>query len=232
MRLDDAQQAQPINPAPLKPSECSATLFPPSRDCQLIASLLSGHLPAPDNHIVASDLLDCFETAAAVLSASPHRLRQIPGLTRDALIAIKTAESLSILHARAALPDQLNPNLNNYDRVIAFCRSRVANKPREELHVLFLNLRNRLIRAETLQTGTLNHTPAYPREICRRAIELDAAAIILLHNHPGGDPTPSRADIDMTTRIAGAAAALGISVHDHIIVTNTDSLSFKAKGFL
>ena len=128
MRLDDAQQAQPFHPAPREPSECAAALIPPSRECQLIASLLSGHLPAPDTHIVASDLLDYFKTAAAVLSASPHRLLQVPGVTRNALIAIKTAEALSILHARAALPDQLNPNLSNYDKVISFCRSRIANK--------------------------------------------------------------------------------------------------------
>ena len=232
MQLDDAQQAHPIHTPTTRTEPLPAVLLPPTRECQLLASLLSGHLSPDQSLIVASRLLETFDTAATVLTASAHRLRQVPGLNRPALIAIKTAEALSILHAQAALPDELNPNLNNYDRVIAFCRSRLANKPREELHVLFLNIRNQLIRAETLQHGTLNHAPVYPREICRRAIELDAAAVILVHNHPSGDPTPSRADIEMTNKIAAATATLGISTHDHIIVTSSASLSFKAKGFL
>ena len=232
MQLDDAQQARPIHTPPPDNSSPPTLVLPPSRECQLIASLLSGHLSPEQSLIVSSRLLETFDTAASVLTASAHRLRQVAGLNRPALIAIKTAEALSILHAQAALPDELNPNLNNYDRVIAFCRSRLANKPREEMHVLFLNIRNRLIRAETLQHGTLNHAPVYPREICRRAIELDAAAIILVHNHPSGDPTPSPNDIEMTAKIASATATLGISTHDHIIVTGSASLSFKAKGFL
>ena len=132
----------------------------------------------------------------------------------------------------AGLPDHLNPVLDNYDRVIRFCRSRLGHKPREELHILFVNKKQRLIRAETHQHGTIDHTPAYPREICRRAIELDASSLILCHNHPSGDPTPSRADIDMTARIAAAAATLDISVLDHIIVAGAKALSLKAKGHL
>ncbi len=232
MQLDDAQQAHPLHAPTPRNDPLPAVLLPPTRECQLLASLLSGHLSPEQSLIVSTRLLETFDTAASVLTASAHRLRQVPGVNRPALIAIKTAEALSILHAQAALPDELNPNLNNYDRVIAFCRSRLANKPREELHVLFLNIRNQLIRAETLQQGTINHAPVYPREICRRAIELDAAAIILVHNHPSGDSTPSRADIEMTNKIASATATLGISTHDHIIVTSSDSLSFKAKGFL
>ncbi len=233
--MPQLQDSAAFRPPPAAHPQTSSPLPPistPNRECQLLASLLSGFLDPLRSLEVAHALLDSFGTAAAVLSASPHRLRSVPGLDRAGLIAIKTAEALSILHAEAGLPDQLNPLLNNYDRVIKFCRSRLGHKPREELHILFVNQRHRLIRAETHQHGTIDHTPAYPREICRRAIELDASSLILCHNHPSGDPTPSRADIDMTASITAAAATLGISVLDHIIVAGPNALSFKAKGHL
>ncbi len=226
LHLHDSAAANPAPPAPLPP------ISAPSRECQLLAALLSGFLDPLRALDVAQALLDSFGTAAAVLSASSHRLRSVPGLDRAGLIAIKTAEALSILHAEAGLPNQLNPVLDNYDRVIRFCRSRLGHKPREELHILFLNKRQRLIRAETHQHGTIDHTPAYPREICRRAIELDASSLILCHNHPSGDPTPSRADIDMTSRIIAAATTLGISVLDHLIVAGSNAISLKAKGHI
>ena len=152
---------------------------------------------------------------------------------RDAVPELRsTEEQRQRQWCIARFPDQLNPVLDNYNRVIKFCRSRLGHKPREELHILFLNKRQRLIRAETHQHGTIDHTPAYPHEICRRAIELDASSLILCHNHPSGDPTPSRADIDMTTRITTAAATLGISVLDHVIVAgaSASAISLKAKG--
>ena len=232
LQLHDAAHFPPASASPPQTPSPLPTISTPSRESQLLAALLSGFLDPVRSLEVAQALLDSFGTAASVLSASPHRLRSIPGLDRAGVIAIKTAEALSILHAEAGLPDQLNPVLDNYDRVIKFCRSRLGHKPREELHILFVNKRNRLIRAETHQHGTIDHTPAYPREICRRAIELDASSLILVHNHPSGDPTPSRADIDMTTRITTAAATLGISVLDHVIVAGATAISFKAKGYI
>jgi len=232
LHLHDSADFRPPTAAHPQPPPSLPPISTPSRECQLLASLLSGFLDPLHALETAQALLDNFGTAAAVLSASPHRLRSVPGLDRAGLIAIKTAEALSILHAEAGLPDQLNPLLDNYDRVIQFCRSRLGHKPREEFHILFVNKRQRLIRAETHQHGTIDHTPAYPREVCRRAIELDASSLILCHNHPSGDPTPSRADIEMTKRIAAATATLGISVLDHIIVAGPNALSFKAKGHL
>ena len=233
-QLDDAQ-ILPLTPRPLTDPADPARhppIITPSRESQLLASLLSGTLPLHLAHTVAAALLAAFGTPAAVLAATPERLRTIPGMTRSAILAVKTTEALAILHAKAALPDEINPSLSNYTRVIEFCRARLGNKPREEVHLLFLNNRNRLIHAEAHQQGTVNHAPAYPREICRRALELDASAFIIVHNHPAGDPTPSSADLRMTARIKEAAKTLDINLHDHVIVTPTDDFSFSSKGLL
>ena len=233
-QFDDAQ-ILPLTPRPLsEPADLTRhpSIVTASREAQLLASLLSGILPLHLAHPVAAALLAAFETPAGVLAAPPERLRTIPGMNKAAVVAVKTAEALAILHAQAALPDEINPSLDNYTHVIEFCRARLANKPREEVHILFMNNRNRLIRAEVHQHGTVDHAPAYPREICRRALELDAKAFIIVHNHPAGDPTPSAADLKMTARIKEAAKTLDITLHDHVIVTPTDDFSFSTKGLL
>jgi DNA repair protein RadC len=113
-----------------------------------------------------------------------------------------------------------------------YCKLAMGNKKIEEFRVLFLNHRHALIADEVMQRGTINHTPVYPREIIKRALELAAASIILLHNHPSGDPTPSKADIDITTKIIDAAATVNITVHDHVIITQTGHYSFKSFGLM
>ena len=147
-------------------------------------------------------------------------------LSRSSRLPRRSASSLP------ARPRSGGELLNNYDAVIAYCRARMGRRPVEEFRILFMDNRNRLLRDERQTTGTINHTPAYPREVCKRALEVGAAAVILVHNHPSGDPTPSGADIEITRRIEAAAKLLGIAVHDHLIVTRGETLSFKAKGLL
>jgi DNA repair protein RadC len=122
--------------------------------------------------------------------------------------------------------------LSSWSAVLDYCRTAMAFADKEQFRVLFLDKRNQLIADETQQTGTVDHTPVYPREIVKRALELSASSIILVHNHPSGDPTPSRADIDMTRNIAAAAKPLGIAVHDHVIVGRSGHASFKSLGLL
>jgi len=122
--------------------------------------------------------------------------------------------------------------LSSWDKVVDYCRAAMAFEAREQFRILFLDKKNALIADEVQQTGTVDHTPVYPREVVRRALELSASAIVLVHNHPSGDPTPSRADIEMTKLIVETARPLGISVHDHIIIGRRDHASMKGLGLI
>ncbi len=200
------------------------------RDYELLELLLFGAYPRRDVQQLARDLIETFGSLSGVLAAEPVALLKVKDVGEAAVSLIKVAEALGIELAReAALGGEL---LNNYDAVIAYCRARMGRRPVEEFRILFMDNRNRLLRDERQTIGTINHTPAYPREVCKRALEVGAAAVILVHNHPSGDPTPSGADIEITRRIEAAAKLLGIAVHDHLIVTRGETLSFKAKGLL
>lgn len=200
------------------------------KDYELLELLLFGVFRQGDVQQLARDLLEKFGSVAGVLAADPQDLREVPGAGDGVVVILKTAEKLGIELAReGAVSGEV---LGNYDAVIAYCRARMGRRPVEEFRILFLNTRNRLLRDERQTSGTINHAPAYPREVCRRALEVGAASIILVHNHPSGDPTPSRADIEITRRIEAAAKTVGVSVHDHLIVTRGEALSFKAKGLL
>jgi DNA repair protein RadC len=124
------------------------------------------------------------------------------------------------------------PLLNNWDRLLAYLQAAMAREATEQFRILFLDSRNRLIADEAQARGTVNHTPVYPREVVKRALELQATALILVHNHPSGDPTPSAADIEMTAEIKQAATTLGIGVHDHLVIGNGRHLSFRREGLL
>ena len=202
------------------------------RSHELLALLLRGTHSASRASAIAQALLATFPSIAHVLAASREQLETLPGIDNDAICSIKLAESLGIVLATAHLPDDIDPELNNYDKVIDYCRTRLGFKPIEEMHTLFLNNRNRLIRAELSQVGTVNHTPAYPREIVHRALQLHASAIIVVHNHPSTDPTPSRADIEITKKLADAAQLFDIRLQDHIIITPSRATSFRAKGLI
>lgn len=200
------------------------------KDYELLELLLFGAYPRRDVQQLAKDLIDAFGSLGGVLAAEPAALLKVKDVGEAAVSLIKTAEALGVELAREGAVS--GDVLNNYDAVIAYCRARMGRSPVEEFHILFLDNRNRLLRDERQTTGTINHTPAYPREVCKRALEVGASAVILVHNHPSGDPTPSGADIEITRRIEAAAKMLGIAVHDHLIVTRGEALSFKAKGLI
>ena len=200
------------------------------RDYELLELLLFGAYPRRDVQQLAKDLIEAFGSLAGVLSAEPAALLKVRDVGEAAVSLIKVAEALGAELAREGAVS--GDVLNNYDAVFAYCRARMGRRPVEEFRILFLDIRNRLLRDERQTSGTINHAPAYPREVCKRALEVGAASIILVHNHPSGDPTPSRADIEITRRIEAAAKTVGVSVHDHLIVTRGEALSFKAKGLL
>ena len=134
--------------------------------------------------------------------------------------------------ARADVPDTVRPSFGNYDKVIEYCRTLAGHREVEEFHILFLDRKNRLVADETHQRGTICHTPVYPREVCVRALELRASAVIAVHNHPSHCPEPSRADIDMTGRVKEALGTVDVTLLDHVIVTPTASVSFQARGLI
>ena len=201
-------------------------------DRELLELLLAGRRTAADAAALASTLLDIFHTAPRVLAARPDRLRAVPDLSEDAIAAIKTAEALGIRMARENVPETVRPSFGNYSKVIDYCRTLAGHREVEEFRVLYLDRKNRLIADRLHQRGTVCHTPAYPREICVRCLELQASAIIALHDHPSGSAEPSRADIEMTRRIRDALKTIEVTLLDHVIVTPTSSVSFQDRGLL
>ncbi len=201
-------------------------------DRELLELLLSGRHGADDAGDLARSLLDRFGTAPRALAARPDRLRTVPGLSDDAIAALKAAEALGIRMAREEVPETVRPSLGSYDKVIEYCRTLAGHREVEEFRILYLNRKNALVADECLQKGSVCHTPVYPREICIRALELQASAIVAVHNHPSHCPEPSRADIDMTKRIKDALKTIEVTLLDHLIVTPTGSVSFQARGLL
>ncbi len=201
-------------------------------DRELLELLLAGHHAAGGADALATSLLEMFGTAPRALAARTDRLRAVPGLCEDAIAALKAAEALGIRMARADLPETLRPSLGSYDKVIDYCRALAGHCEVEEFHILYLNRRNRLIRHDRHQTGTVDRAPIYPREVCMRSLEAGATALIAVHNHPSGDPAPSRADIDTTKRMRDALRTIEVILHDHIVVTPTGAVSFQAQGLL
>ena len=201
-------------------------------DRELLELLLSGRRGIADSGPLAAALLEVFGTAPRALAARPDRLRSVPGLCDDAIAVLKTAEALGIAMAREAVPDAARPSFGDYDKVIDYCRTLAGHREVEQFHLLFLNRKHRLLASELHQHGSVCHTPAYPREVCIRALELQASAVIATHAHPSGDPEPSRADIDMTGRIRDALKTVGVTLLDHIVVTPTGAVSFKTRGLL
>jgi DNA repair protein RadC len=194
-------------------------------DYELLELLLFRVLPRRDVKPLAKSLLEKFGSFAEVISASEVRLAEVKGMGDAAVTDLKIVQAAARRLLRGALKKR--PVLSSWSTVLDYCRTAQAFADREEFRVLFLDKRNALIADEIQQVGTVDHTPVYPREVVKRALELSATAIILVHNHPGGDPTPSRADIEMTKRIVEIARGLGIDVHDHIIVGRDGHASLK-----
>jgi DNA repair protein RadC len=194
-------------------------------DYELLELLLFRALPRRDVKPLAKSLLEKFGSFAEVVSAPEVRLREVKGLGEAGITELKIVQAAASRFLRGAVKQR--PALSSWTAVLDYCRTAQAFADREQFRVLFLDKRNQLIADEVQQEGTVDHTPVYPREVVKRALELSATAIILVHNHPGGDPTPSRADIDMTKRIIEIARGLGIEVHDHIIVGREGHASMK-----
>ena len=199
-------------------------------DHELIEMILFIALPRRDTKPIARALLARFGNFAGALSAPAQELREIEGLGEAGIAALRTVQAAALRLGEATLKDQ--PLLTNWDQLTAYLNARLARERVEQFRVLFLDAKNRLIADEAQARGTVNHTPVYPREVVKRALELHATALILVHNHPSGDTTPSRADIEMTQEVKRAAAALGITLHDHLIVGRDAPLSFRRKGLL
>ncbi len=194
-------------------------------DYELLEMLLYRSIPRADTKPVAKALLARFGSFAEVMGAPERLLLEIAGVGQSVAFDLKLVAAAANRMARNEIRGR--EVLSSWQRVIDYCRMTMAFETREQFRILFLDKKNALIADEIQQTGTVDHTPVYPREVVRRALELSATAIILVHNHPSGDPTPSRADVEMTRTIAATARPLGIELHDHIIVGRTGHASLK-----
>lgn len=188
-------------------------------------------LPSPATaRDLAGRLADRFGSVAAVFSASPDALAAEPGVTDEVAARVGRVHALAVRLAASKLAGR--DVIASWSALLAYVRSALRNQTREQFRVLFLDKKNGLIRDEVLGVGTVDHAPVYPREVMRRALELGAVHLILVHNHPAGDPTPSQTDIDMTREVVAAGRALKIAVHDHLIVAGDGVASFKALGLM
>ncbi len=199
-------------------------------DYELMELVLFRAIPRRDVKPLAKALIKRFGSFAEAAAARPERLREIEGLGEAAIVEIKLAEAVATRLARGKI--EARQTLSSFVEVLDYCRTAMAYADREEFRILFLDKRNALIADEVQGVGTIDHTPVYPREIIRRALELGASALILAHNHPSGDPTPSAADIRMTKDIVTIAEPFGITVHDHLIVGKHGQTSFRGQKLI
>ena len=199
-------------------------------DYELLEMLLFFAQPKGDTKPLAKGLINRFGSYASVLTAAQRDLFAMQGIGKHSVSAIKLIEASAKRLARAEVMDR--PVLNNWDRLLEYLHTVLAREKIEQFRVLFLDNKNRLLADEAQARGTVNHTPVYPREVVKRALELHATALILVHNHPSGDPTPSRDDIEMTQEVKVAAQALSIVLHDHLIVGNGSWTSLRQEGLL
>jgi DNA repair protein RadC len=199
-------------------------------DYELLEFLLFGAQPRQDTKPLAKALIRRFGSLAAVLAADIEALRSVDGVGDAKIAVLQVAREAAVRLAREDLRDR--PLLTSWERLVDYCRMTLGHEAVEQFRVLFLDRKNRLIADERQQKGTVDHTPVYPREVVKRALELGASALILVHNHPSGDPTPSPADIDMTRAVAAAAESLGIAVHDHLILARSGETSLRGLGLI
>lgn len=226
MTATASRNAAPARPDPGAPE--------PSRDLAglddvaLLALLL--RRSGTDPEAAARTLLDRFGSLGAVAAADAAELARTAEADPRAWADLKVLRELAERLARADASRR--PVVTSWTALEAYVRTAMAHRPREQFRVLYLDYRNTLIRDEMVAEGTVNHAPVYPREVVRRALELSASAMVLVHNHPSGDPTPSRADIEMTRKVVDAARALGLQVHDHIVVGCEGTASFRSLGLM
>jgi DNA repair protein RadC len=199
-------------------------------DYELLELTLFAALPRRDTKPLAKALLARFGSFAEVIAAPRARLMEVKGVGEGVANHLKIVEAAA--HRLAKTQVIGRPALSSWTALLDYCTTAMARIAHEEFRVLFLDRKNVLIADEVQNRGTVDHTPVYPREIVKRALELSASAIILVHNHPSGDPTPSKADIAMTREIVAAAKALGLAVHDHLVIGRGGHASFKSLGLL
>ncbi len=202
--------------------------FPALHDYEALEFLLFRTFPRGDVKPLAKRLMDRFGSLSAVLSASVETLQSVKGVGEAAALDLKLVHELA---QRMGLePLHRRTVISSWSALLAYVKLALAHEPREQFRVLFLDRKNQLIADEVMNEGTVDHAPVYPREIVRRALELSASSVILVHNHPSGDPTPSAADIEMTRQVVDAGRPLRIDVHDHLVVGRQGVASFKALG--
>ena len=199
-------------------------------DYEILEMILFPAKPIGDVKPMAKALLQRFGSFAQVLFAEPGELMKVEEVNDAAVVAIKVAKAAAERMLKEEMADR--PIIKSWTQLLDYCRIHFGHNQNEEFHVLFLNHKLELIADERQQKGTVNHTPVYPREVVKRALELGASSLILVHNHPSGDVSPSKADVDVTRQIADAARPLAIEVHDHLIIGSKKHFSFKSKGLL
>lgn len=199
-------------------------------DYELLELMLFAASPRGDVKPLARRLIAEFGSFAEAVSAPAEALDRVDGMGDAAVAAVKAAEAAAARLLAAGVRDK--PVLSNWQALLDYCHAAMARQPVEQVRVLYLDRRNRLIRDEVQGRGTVDHTPLYPREVLKRALELGASALIVVHNHPSGDPTPSQADIAVTAQLRDAATTLGLVLHDHLIVGRAGHTSFRSAGLL
>ena len=195
-------------------------------DYELLELLLFRAIPRRDTKDLSKRLLARFGSFAEVINAPDTLLKEIDGVSDRVVQELRIVRAAALRLMQRQISEK--PLLDSWSKVLEYCRAAIGYEAKEQFRILFLDRRNRLIADEIQGQGTVDHTPVYVREVVKRALELSSTAIILVHNHPSGDPTPSRADIDMTKYIVEAGKPLGVAVHDHIIVGRQGHTSFKA----
>lgn len=199
-------------------------------DYELLELILFRAAPRRDTKPLAKAVIARFGTFAEALNAPEELLREVPGIGEAAITELKLVRAAALRLMRGEVLER--PVLSSWAQVLDYCRASMGFASKEQFRILFLDKRNQIIADEVQQTGTVDHTPVYVREVVKRALELSSTAIVLVHNHPSGDPTPSRADIEMTKQIVAAAKPLGVLVHDHIIVGKQGHASFRGLGLI
>jgi len=199
-------------------------------DYEILELLLAAVLPRKDVKPLAKDLIDQWGSFADVISAGIDDLQETKGLGRSSATTLKVVREAAIRLARAPVTEK--PVLSAWSDLLDYCSAAMASLRTEHLRLLFLDRKNMLIKDEVQQQGTIDHTPLYPREVVRRALELNAASIIMVHNHPTGDPTPSKADIEMTRQVRDALRTVNIALFDHLVIGRKGHCSFKSLSLI
>jgi DNA repair protein RadC len=199
-------------------------------DYEMLELILFRALKQKDTKPLAKQLISVFGSFSEVINAPEERLAEVRGVGDAVITEIKLVRAAALRMMRAEVLGR--PALDSWSQVLSYCRAAMGFQSKEQFRILFLDKRNRIIADEVQQEGTVDHTPVYVREIVKRALELSSTAVILVHNHPSGDPTPSKADIEMTRQIVEATRTLGITVHDHIIVGKDGHASLRGLSLI